>query len=208
MELACVEGIYIPALAWMPLKEVRMLLDKDRVEHVLYPVRIAGFRWLGDVFLTQLECIRSRYQEGCTTVCQQLENQVLYLVHLILLKDQRFENYMVKYSREKVKEEIDKLISSSRLQKQAANGSPESFETFSYINVDKKHRRHALFTQALLCKCVDSSDAIMANLDAMGNDNISMRDHMTERPLLKDRTTFQHNCALVAVLALSMLCYA
>lgn len=42
---------------------------------------------------------------------------------------------MVKYSKKKVKEEIDKLVSSSQLRKQAADVSPESFETFLYVDV-------------------------------------------------------------------------
>ncbi len=125
----------------------------------------------------------------------------------MLLKDQRFENYMVKYSREKVKEEMDKLISSFRLRKQATNIYPENFETFLYVDVDREHQRHTSFTRALLHKCVDSSNAIMADLDAMSNDNIPLRDNMTEPLPLKDWTNSQCNFALVAVVALLMLCY-
>lgn len=46
---------------------------------------------------------------------------------------------MVKYSKEKVKKEMDKLISSSRLRKQAADVFPGSFEIFSYVNINRKH---------------------------------------------------------------------
>ncbi len=56
--------------------------------------------------------------------------------------------------------------------------------------------------------CVDGSDAIMNDPDAMGDDDIPLRDNMTESPLLEDRTSSQRNRALVAVVALSMLCYA
>ena len=96
----------------MPLEEICILPDRDCVKYILYYVCIARFGSLGNVFLTQLECIHSSYQEGCTTVCQLFENPVLYPIYLMLLKDQRFENYMVKYSREKVNKEMDKLISS------------------------------------------------------------------------------------------------
>lgn len=79
---------------------------------------------------------------------------------------------MVKYNREKVNKEMDKLISSLQIQKQVADVSSESFKIFSYVNVDRKYRRHISFTQALLCKCINSLDAIMADLNAMGKDNI------------------------------------
>lgn len=123
----------------MPLEEVHMLPDRDCVEHVLYHTRTARFRLLGDVFLMQLGCICSRHQEDCTTICKLLENPVLCPVPLMLLKDQQFENYMVKYNKEKVKKEMDKLISSSRLRKQAADVSPESFEIFSYVNINREY---------------------------------------------------------------------
>ncbi len=81
------------------------------MEHVLYHAHSAGFDSLGDVFLTQLGCIQNRHQEGCNTVCCLLENPGLYPLYLMLYKDQRFDTYMIKYSRRKVKEEMDKLIS-------------------------------------------------------------------------------------------------
>lgn len=86
----------MPASVRMPAEEVRQLSDRDRVEHVLYHARSAGFKSLGDVFLTQLKSIRSRYQEGCTTVCQLLENPVFHSLHLMLHKDRRFVTYMEK----------------------------------------------------------------------------------------------------------------
>ncbi len=46
---------------------------------------------------------------------------------------------MEKYGWVKIKEEMDKLISSPRLRKQAEDVSPESFESFSYIEVDREH---------------------------------------------------------------------
>lgn len=117
MEPARIEDIRISASVRMPLEKVRMLPDRDRIEHVLYHTRTAGFGSLGDVFLTQLGYIRSKHQEGYSTICQLLENPILCPVHLMLLKYQQFENYMVKYSKEKVKEEMDKLISSFWLRK-------------------------------------------------------------------------------------------
>ncbi len=45
---------------------------------------------------------------------------------------------MVKYSRKKVKKEMDKLISSF-LQKQAADISLENFETFLYVDVYREY---------------------------------------------------------------------
>lgn len=109
------------------------------MEHVLYHAGSAEFDSLGDVFLTQRGCIQNRHQEGCNTVCCLFENLGLRLLHLILHKDQWFDTYMVKYSRKKVKEEIDKLISSPQLRKQVADISLESFEIFLYVDIDKKY---------------------------------------------------------------------
>lgn len=93
-----------------------MLLDRNCIKYVLYHTYIIRFDLLSDVFLTQLGYICSRHQEDCSTICQLLENPVFYLVYLMLLKNQRFENYIVKYSRKKVIKEIDMLISSLLLQ--------------------------------------------------------------------------------------------
>lgn len=48
----------------------------------------------------------------------------------------------------------------------------------------------------------------MADSDAIGNNDILLRDHMTEHLVLEDQTTSHRNRALVAVVALLMLCYA
>lgn len=48
----------------------------------------------------------------------------------------------------------------------------------------------------------------MADSDVMGNNKILLCDHMTEHLLFENQTTSQRNCALVAVVALLMLCYA
>lgn len=57
--------------------------------------------------------------------------------------------------------------------------------------------------------CVNSSDAIINDPDTIGNDDIPpLRDNMTEPSLLEDWTTSHRNRALVAVVALAMLCYA
>lgn len=77
-----------------------------------------------------------------------------------------------------------------------------------YINIDKKYKRYASFTKILLYKCVDSSDANIADLDAMSNNNMFLCNNMTKSLLFKDRTTFQRNCTLIAIIALSILYYA
>lgn len=61
-------------------------------------------------------------------------------------KNRWFDMYIVKYSQEKVKEEMDKLILSPQLRKQALDIFPESFKIFSYVDVDRKHCRHVSFT--------------------------------------------------------------
>lgn len=47
----------------------------------------------------------------------------------------------------------------------------------------------------------------MTDLNAMGNNNISLHNSMTKPLLLKDRINFKCNCALVAVVSLSILYY-
>lgn len=48
--------------------------------------------------------------------------------------------YIVKYNQRKVKKEMaDKLIFRPQFKKQVTDISPESFETFSYVNIDKEH---------------------------------------------------------------------
>ena len=191
----------------MPLEDVCMLPDRDRVEHVLYHALSAGFDSLGDMFLTHLRCIQNKHQKDCNIVYCLLENPGLRPLHLMLHKDQRFYMYIVKYSWKKIKKEIDKLISSPQFRKQAADISLESFETFLYIDVNRKHRRHAPFTQALFCIYVDSLDVIMNDPDVMGDKDVFLRNNIIKLSLLEDQTSSQHNHALVAVVVLSMLCY-
>lgn len=57
----------------------------------------------------------------------------------MLIKNLRFQNYIVKYNSKKVNKEINKLISSPQLKKQVANPSLESFEIFSYIIISKEY---------------------------------------------------------------------
>ena len=87
------------------------------MEHVLYYARSAGFKSIGNVFLTQLKSIHSRYQESYITICQLLENPVFYPLHLMLYKDWQFVTYIEKYYWAKVTKEMDKLILSPRLRK-------------------------------------------------------------------------------------------
>ncbi len=68
------------------------------MKYVLYYAYCTIFELLGNVFLTQLKSIRNRHQEGYTTLCQLLENPMLYLLHLMLYKDRQFVIYMEKYS--------------------------------------------------------------------------------------------------------------
>ncbi len=44
------------------------------------------------------------------------------------------------------------------------------------------------------------------NLGTMGDKDVLLRDNVTELPLLEDRTSSQHNCVIVAIVALSILC--
>lgn len=88
-----------------------------------------------------------------------------------------------------------------------ADISLESFEIFLYINVNRKYWRHVPFTWAIFCICVDGSDAIINDPDVIDDKDVLLYDNITKPPLLEDRTSLQRNCALVAVVALSMLWY-
>lgn len=89
-----------------------------------------------------------------------------------------------------------------------ADVSSESYETFLYGAVDRDYCRHASFTPALLYTYIDCLNVIMNDPDTMDNNNIPLCNHMTKPLLLKDRMSFQCNCTLVIVIALSILCYA
>lgn len=117
METTHVEDVHISMSVQIPLKDVDMLPDKDHIEQVLYYACISGYRSLGDISFTQLGYICSRHQKDSIILCQLFGKLMLCSVYLMILKNLRFENYMVKYSREKVKKEIDKLISISCFQK-------------------------------------------------------------------------------------------
>lgn len=164
---------------------------------------------LGNIFLTQLKSIHSKYQESCAIVYQLLKNLVFRLLHLILHKDWQFIIYIEKYIWAKVMEEINKLISSPHLRKQVLDISLESFELFSYIEIDRKHQKYALFTQFLICICMNNSEIIINNPDTNNLYDIPLLcNNMTESPLLENRITFQHNRALIVVMTLGILCYA
>ena len=141
----------------MHIEKVQQLSDEDRVEHVLYHVCNAGFELMGDMFLMQLKSIHSRYQKNFITVCQLLKNPLFYLLHLMLYKDRQFVIYMEKYGRVKVMEEIYQLILSPHLRKKTSDISLESFESFSYVEIDSEYQRQVTFTWSLVCICVNSS---------------------------------------------------
>lgn len=64
--------------------------------------------------------------------------------------------------------------------------SSESYEEFSYIDVNKKHQRHVPFTRALFHICIDSSDIIIIDSDTLGSKNILLCNNMMKLLLLKD----------------------
>lgn len=126
----------------------------------------------------------------------------------MLYKDWQFLIYMKKYGRTKIKEEMNKLISSSCLKKQVTNKSQESFKSFLYVKVNRKYPRPVLYTWSLICICIDSSETIIENPDLIDFHGISfLRNNMTKPLLLEDRITSQHNYAIITVLALGMLYY-
>ena len=94
---------------------------------------------MGNVFLTHLKSIYSKYQKSYATVCQLFKNPVLRPLHLILYKDWQFITYIEKYIQAKVTEEMNKLILSSRLRKQAIDVFMKNFESFSYIEIDRAY---------------------------------------------------------------------
>ena len=83
------------------------------------------------------------------------------------------------------------MISSPCLKKQVTNVSPESFELFLYVQINRKYQKHALFTQFLICIYVDSSKTIIKDLDLIDLNGIPpLCNNMIKPPLLEDWTTF------------------
>lgn len=93
--------------------------------------------------------------------------------------------YILKYCQKKIKEEMDKLILSSQHRKQVADISPENFEIFLYIDINKKYNRYVSFTRVFICIYVNDLEAIMNNPDVMGNNNILLHNNMIELLVLK-----------------------
>ena len=57
----------------------------------------------------------------------------------MLYKNWPFDIYMAKYSWAKINKEMDKLISSSQLKKQAMNLFLKSFKIFSYVEINREY---------------------------------------------------------------------
>lgn len=93
---------------------------------------------------------------------------------------------MVKYSKEKIKEEMDRLISSFWLQKQVTDLFLESFKMLLYVDIDKKYWKYVLFTQALVSKYVVSLITIIADPDTISNNNIFLYNNIMKSLLLKN----------------------
>ena len=199
----------VPATVDMPIDQVRQLSERQRVEFVVYQVRQAGFDSIGDAFLAQLRTIPNRHQEGSNAACTILQSPLLGGVCKIMEKDQRFNSYVTTYAQNRIGKEMRKLSLNPRLKMPAAEVTPERFKSFSFITINKEHKKNAPFTRMLLRACIDSDTGIVTNPDVdFANEIPSLRDEMDINQILKDRITPKRNRALVAVVCLSMLCYA
>lgn len=121
-------------------------------------------------------------------------------------KDRRFYAYTSEYTREKVSRETKKLSLNPRLRMQASDVTPQQFESFSCVKMDREHRRNAPFTRMLLRACIDSHTGILDDPDLDFADQL--QDNMESFWILGERTNSTRNRALVSVVCLSMLCYA
>ena len=62
---------------------------------------------------------------------------------------------------------------------QAANVTPERFESFLFVLIDIEHKRNALFTRMLLRACIDNDTSIITDPDiAFANAPLLLQDDM------------------------------
>lgn len=101
---------------WIQWENIYIFSNRNCVKSILYHICIVRFCWLDDIFFMQLEFIYIWHHKSCVTICRLLKNFVFCLIYLILLNNQQFQNYKIKYSMKKVNEEINRLISSFWLQ--------------------------------------------------------------------------------------------
>lgn len=114
----------------LPLKKLWLLSDRYCIEYVIYHTLSIEFRSLGDAFLIQQYCSQTKYQEDCDTVCWILRNPVLYLLQVMICKNQQFQVYIYDYRRSEFKIEMQKLIANICLKKPVIDISSEIFERF------------------------------------------------------------------------------
>lgn len=105
---------------------------------------------------------------------------------------------------------MQKLVLNSRLWKKAADITPNSFEEFLYVMIDKKNWKNAPFTYFLLHAYVNSHDNIINNLAKTNNDkkNFLLYNNIKKPQLLKEQTNSKRNQALISIVFFTMLYYA
>ena len=86
----------------MPIQEIRNLPDCDRMEYVMFYVRMAEFNNLSETFLTLLRCIPLRHHEGCNTIYDIIQNPELHRVWTLFIKNPRFISHVTNSAQELV----------------------------------------------------------------------------------------------------------
>lgn len=65
------------------------------------------------------------------------------------------------------------------------------FQMILFIKVDKKHQRHTLFSESLICTYVDSLETMIKDWNSIDLCSILLLyNNMTKPLLFKDRITF------------------
>ena len=127
--------------------------------------------------------------------------------------DETFDSFVRACAGEKVSKEMKKLAKDKKLRLPCDKFSPQKLSAFSFTDVDQQHQAIAPFTRQLLRCCVKGSDITLRGTEDEDAEELpeelpELRDDMRrEDALLSNRRDATRNRALVAVVALCMLCY-
>ena len=130
-----------------------------------------------------------------------------------LKRDETFNLFVRACAVEKMSKKIKKLAKDKKLRLLYDKFSPQKLSSFSFTDVDQQHQAIAPFTRQLLWCCVNRSDITLCGTKNEDTEELpeelpELRDNMPRKDaLLSKRKNATHNCALVIVVALCMLCY-
>ena len=142
-----------------------------------------------------------------------IQSPVLNTLRAKLKEDKTFDLFVRACAVEKVSKEMKKLAKNKKLRLPCDKFSSQKLSSFSFTDVNQQHQAIAPFTIQLLRCCINRSDITLRgtkdkDAEELPEELLELRDDMPrEDVLLSKRRDATCNCALVAVVALCMLCY-